>query len=190
MSQKMFGGLALASPLPPLLVPPLSSHEHQQHQKNQHRRMKVSKKERRRLKVSKNKSHRTSKHVARASGTTDNTTDEGHADALQQQVKRLRREEQVLSNSVDERIQVLSKVLPSEFLQGSIIQSYLQKNSITVLNKIANRIFNSIRKDAWKIWTEQTTNMREIALQARLSMFSQQGGIRRIKRISTRRDDN
>jgi len=179
----MFGGLALASPLPPLLVPPLSSHEHQQHQKNQHRRMKVSKKERRRLKVSKNKSHRTSKHVARASGTTDNTTDERHADALQQQVKRLRREEQVLSNSVDERIQVLSKVLPSEFLQGSIIQSYLQKNSITVLNKIANRIFNSIRKDAWKIWTEQTASMREIALQARLSMFSQQGGIRRIKRM-------
>ena len=89
-----------------------------------------------------------------------------------------------MDDAIHERMLVLSKVLPAELLQGSALaQSFLQSNGINVLNKIADRLLNALKRDAWNIWLASTVEQREKELAARLAMFSQQGGMRKLKRL-------
>ena len=91
--------------------------------------------------------------------------------------------ERSIAGSVDERIIVLSRVLPQEMLKGKMLGQFLQKQGISNLNAIADRLFNTIRRDAWKIWVEHTLELREAALEEKLAQFAQQGGMRKLKRM-------
>ena len=178
------GSLAASLKMPTLPVPP---HHEKDHQKIQQHRAYKKNKERKRLRAAKQRSHKSlnNHHTHRVMENNESTARAQRKVAadLKRRVQQYHHEEQSLSNSVDERLLVLAKVLPAEYLQGELTKAFLQKNSIAVLNKIADRILNGIRRDAWRIWSASTIEKREREIQEKLRKFSQQGGMRRLKRM-------
>ena len=187
-------------PLPSLLVPPLSAHLASEHRKNDQQRRSKNKKQRKRLQDAQRNVHRSSNHTkdknnnrnhrTTTTTTTTITTSTSNKRGVQSAAKLAQRrtkmlqEEANLSNAVNERILVLSKVLPIEFLQGNALtRSFLQENGINVLNRIADRLLHSLKRDVWKMWSIQTIEKRKEELTTRLALFAQQGGMRKLKRM-------
>ena len=189
---KMFAPLSAQLQSPknrPSLAPPPPSLAKQHvldHQKHHQQRRQRNQKCRKKLNHKRKKQFKSSNPATRNETKRLLNNDQGVESAAQLAHRRSRmlQEESHLDDAIHERMLVLSKVLPAELLQGSALaQSFLQSNGINVLNKIADRLLNALKRDAWNIWLASTVEQREKELAARLAMFSQQGGMRKLKRL-------
>ena len=176
------GTLAATIKMPSLSVPPISIDEQKQTNDKQRRRALKNKRERKRIQALQSSYHKSKSKPSSSFQKTTRAQKQLELE-LAKRLQLLKKEEKSLSNSVDERLLVLSKVLPAELLQGELTKTFLQRNSINVLNRIADRLLNTIRRDVFRIWIASTIEERENELQLRLGQFAQQGGIRKLKRM-------
>ena len=102
--------------------------------------------------------------------------------------KRFKDQHAALEKSIDDRILMMSRVLPPEMVGTFYLNNFMKRKGPKAVNLIVEKLITGKQRQGFCMWKEKYLGTKQDEKESAMNVFNQQGGIRRMKRMLDNND--